>query len=296
MSEKPCAFCGEAKTLKNSHVLPAFVFRWFKSDGGHIRHTDAPNKRVQDGPKLYWLCSDCEKIFERYETEFSKKLFHPWLSGTMQVPYSDWLIKFCTSVSWRILKYARDHNPEAKYSDEQLTLLDESEERWRLFLQGKVPHPARFEQHLLITDFVEETNIKDIPINFNRFMTRAITFDIVGSPRPVMTFGKLGRFIIFGMIQKGPNKWEGTKVNLKNGVVKPRDIVLRFGLLDLFREKAAISENAMAKTSPKQLDKIDAYVLANLDKFRASDQFKAILADMEMFGPDAVIRKPTKEE
>jgi len=46
-----CAFCGEHKDLKVSHVLPAFVFRWLRgrSGSGHLRDTDNPNRRVQDG-------------------------------------------------------------------------------------------------------------------------------------------------------------------------------------------------------------------------------------------------------
>jgi hypothetical protein len=63
-----CAFCGEHKSLKDSHVLPAFVYRWLRtrSGTGHIRNTENPNRRVQDGLKFPWLCGDCESQFNRY--------------------------------------------------------------------------------------------------------------------------------------------------------------------------------------------------------------------------------------
>jgi hypothetical protein len=37
--------------------------------------------------------------------------------------------------------------------------MDSAEVRWRAFLKDEVPHPADFEQHLLIFDIVESTNI-----------------------------------------------------------------------------------------------------------------------------------------
>ena len=78
-SEERCAFCGQQVPLRESHVLPAFAFRWLRgrSGTGHIRHTDNPNRRVQDGLKLKWLCDACEGRFSRSETTFATKVFHP---------------------------------------------------------------------------------------------------------------------------------------------------------------------------------------------------------------------------
>lgn len=292
--DKPCAFCGETNPLRVSHVIPAFVFRWLRGSSGHIRNTDNPNKRVQDGLKFPWLCGDCEAMFSRYETEFAGKVFHPWLDGNRHIEYSEWLLKFCVSVSWRVLKFARGRNPKAEYTVEQEELLASAEARWRAYLNEEVPHPAKFEQHLLVTDVVAESSIADLPSNLNRFLTRDVTLDIVGSSRSVMTFAKMGRFIVFGMIQKGPTQWEGTKVHLKHGVLKPGRIVVPAGLLDLFREKAAVSAERMSKISQVQKDKIDQNILDNLDAFRDSDQFRAILADMDMFGDEAVTWKDSE--
>ena len=243
-----CAFCAEHKPLRESHVLPAFVFRWLRgrSGAGHLRHTENPNRRVQDGLKFPWLCSDCEGSFNRYETVFATKIFHPWLSGNNRIAYEDWLLKFCVSISWRVLKFARGRNKDALYTNEQQMLMDQAEVRWRAFLKGDAAHPAKFEQHLLIFDIVESTSISDLPTNFNRFMTGEVTLDIVGSKRSLMTFAKLGRFMIFGMIQKVPNQWDGTKVHVKNGLLKPDKFTIPAGLLDLFRQKAEVSAAAMS--------------------------------------------------
>jgi hypothetical protein len=288
-----CAFCGEHKSLRDSHVLPAFVYRWLRgrSGTGYIRNSENANRRVQDGLKFPWLCGDCEGQFNRYETPFATKVFHPWHSAECRIAYEEWLLKFCVSVSWRVLKFARGLNKNAPYSDEQRTLMDNAEVRWRAFLKDEVPHPANFEQHLLIFDIVESTSVSDLPTNFNRFMTGAVTLDIVGSERSVMTFAKLGRFMIFGIIQKGPNQWDGTKVHVKHGLLKPDKFTIPAGMLDLFKEKAENVATTMSNISRVQRAKIDKHILDNLDAFAESDQFASIRADALMFGEHAVLWK-----
>jgi hypothetical protein len=119
-----CGFCSAQAPLRDSHVLPAFVYRWLRnrSGSGHIRHTDNPNRRVQDGLKLPWFCGDCESLFSRYETAFATKVIHPWHAGTYKITYEDWLLKFCVSISWRVLRYARGRNKDAEYTAEQQIL------------------------------------------------------------------------------------------------------------------------------------------------------------------------------
>jgi hypothetical protein len=169
--------------------------------------------------------------------------------------------------------------------------MDQADARWRAHIKGDVPHLGAFEQHLLIWDIVEDTNIPDLPTNINRFMTGAVTLDIVGSERSLMTWAKLGRFMIFGIVQSGLNRWHGTKVHVRHGVLKPGKFIIPVGLLDLFREKAAHTAASMAAISPAQRAKIDETVLDNIEAFSASDQFAAIEADARLFGEDAVLWK-----
>ncbi|MHA6642037.1 hypothetical protein [Mesorhizobium sp. A623] len=169
--------------------------------------------------------------------------------------------------------------------------MDRAEARWREFLTDSVPHPASFEQHLLIFDEVESTNIRDLPANTNRFLLGGVTLDVVGSEHTLMTFAKMGRFMLFGMIQKGETTWLGTKIHVRQGLLKPQTVTIPAGLLDLIREKAALFSGAMEKISPAQRAKIDQNVRNNLDAFAASEQFASIVADMRMFGNDAVVQK-----
>jgi hypothetical protein len=103
-----CALCKRNVPLVESHIIPKFVFRWKKetSATGFLRFSQTPNKRVQDGLKVPMLCIDCEGLFNGFETPFSKRLFYPYISdGGQRLPYDSWLLKFCVSVSWRILSY-----------------------------------------------------------------------------------------------------------------------------------------------------------------------------------------------
>lgn len=289
-----CAFCGKQAVLRESHVLPAFIFRWLRNRSGaasHLRHTDSPNRRVQDGLKFPWLCNDCEGHFSRYETAFASQVFHPWHSGKQRIAYENWLLKFCVSISWRVLKFARGKNKAPSYTGEQMRLMDEAEVRWRAFLNDDVPHPSAFEQHVLIFDTIADTNVPGLPNNFNRFMMGAVTLDIVGSKESLMTFAKLGRFNIFGIIQKGRGEWGGTKIHVRQGLLMPSKVVIPSGLLDLFIEKAQYASKSMSTISKSQRKKIDDNVIANINEFSKSDQFASILADAEMFGEDAVLWK-----
>src|SRR5271169_2274152 len=104
-----CYLCQSDSDLQSSHILPAFVYRWLRESSGNspIRATTAPNLRVQDGIKRYWLCAACEERFSRFETAFANNLFYPYLDASARpFQYSRWLLQFCTSVSWRVLRLA----------------------------------------------------------------------------------------------------------------------------------------------------------------------------------------------
>ena len=72
-----CELCGKQADLLQSHVIPAFVFKWLKQ-AGHIRYAETPNRRSQDGPKRDWLCRECEDLFNSFETPFAGQIFHPY--------------------------------------------------------------------------------------------------------------------------------------------------------------------------------------------------------------------------
>lgn len=102
MAMESCRLCSADRNLQNSHILPAFIYRWLcrTSATGYIRSGAEPNRRVQDGEKRQWLCSSCEGILSKYEKKFAERLFHPFVKNSFtQRRYGDWLLKFCVSIS-----------------------------------------------------------------------------------------------------------------------------------------------------------------------------------------------------
>lgn len=287
-----CGFCLETADLQNSHVLPAFVFRWLRRRGtGHIRASSNPNLRVQDGEKRRWLCKTCEQNFGRYESLFAEKLFRPWSNGQYTIQYEEWFLKFCVSVSWRVLTHCKGKNPDHRYTAAEDEAAEAAAQRWKAFLRDEVPHPGKFEQHVIPFDVVEETSDPDMPTNISRYLTGAIEMDIVGSSTNMMTYAKLGRFVIFGIVRPGQYKFEGTKVHVRSGTLRPGKFVLPGPLLGFFKGRARSVQAIYDSISPNQQAKIDANLLANIDNFTKSDQFRSLMADAEMFGRSAIIRK-----
>jgi hypothetical protein len=269
------------------------VFRWLKkrSITGHIRHSEEVDLRVQDGVKKPWLCANCEILLGRDEREFSTKLFYPWIKEPQRIEYHSWLMRFCTSVSWRVLKHCKGLNLGHEYTDGEDAAAGEAEAVWRQFLLGERTGVGMFEQHVLPWDIIESTTAVDLPTNFNRYITGAIEMDIIGSSKSMMTYAKLGRFMIFGMVRKGRDSWQGTKVQAQHGYVGSKKYVLPGSLSGFITGRARHTQEALAGMSPQQVAKVDAAVLKNIDRMATSDQVRAMLADAAMFGDSAIIRK-----
>jgi hypothetical protein len=293
MAQGTCLLCGAVAALQDSHVLPAFVFRALKehSATGHIRSSESPNRRVQDGVTQPWLCVECEASFSRWERDFSNNILRPWRDGVVETAYDDWLLKFCVSVSWRVLKYCKGRNEAAAYTDAQEKLFDNAERVWREFLLGTRAHPGEFCQQFLISDLIDTTTVRDLPDNINRFLMGAVSMDIVGSEHSAFTWAKMGRFQIFGVVQPGRNKFEGTKVHLKRGVLRPGRFVVPAGLLDLYEEKSTHISESMSGMSDVQFAKVESAFGSNLERARDSGQLAAMRADAALFGERVLLRR-----
>ena len=286
----PCRLCERPSELKLSHVLPAFTYRWLResSGNGFFRASDEPNKRIQDGLKFHWLCGDCEELFSRNETAFAGRLFHPYLAASGKIfSYSSWLIHFCTSVSWRVLRFYRDENHLQSWDPDARLRVDKAEIVWRELLLGKRIHPGVFQQHLLPLDRISQTT-GDLEPNINRYLMRAIQLDICRGSQSIFTYAKLGRFIILGFIHE-PNlgQWKGTKVHATDGYVEPRRFVLPRAFGDYLNEKASKMHLALASMSDRQSEKVEQEFRKNIDRYIGSDAFVAMQADVEMFGDKA---------
>src|SRR5689334_12061905 len=101
-----CNLCNEERDLRESHIIPKFIFKWLKDTGtGYLRSSNNLNQRVQDGTKEPFLCSECEERFSKAETYFAQKVFKPIVNNATSFEYSDNFFYAIISILWRLLKH-----------------------------------------------------------------------------------------------------------------------------------------------------------------------------------------------
>lgn len=288
MALQPCRLCRKPAELQESHVLPAFVFRWMKKSSatGFFRNGKAPNLRVQDGEKRYWLGRCCEDRLSQWETPFSNQVFYPLIAnGGQRIRYGDWMLKFCVSVSWRVLSMFAENSRLDHFNERQLAAITLALDRWSGFLLGTEGNPGIYEQHFLPFDSVESFSGVDMPSNINRYLLRAADIDIVAGGGGAFVYSKFAKFILIGFIDV-PNlkEWVGTKIHVRDGHVGQGNFTVpkEFGefIFDKCRRSAEIKE----RISEIQQTKIAASMRKDLERTAASETFKALHQDVTLFG------------
>ena len=90
-----CRLCGKEEELCDSHIIPKFMFKYFKNESGvpfkyHIIFTD-PNKqnqKGQGGPTEKLLCKGCEAQFSGYETYANLRLLQKSYPSEINIWYN----------------------------------------------------------------------------------------------------------------------------------------------------------------------------------------------------------------
>ena len=277
-----CYLCDSYCELQNSHVLPAFLFRWMRetSATGHIRFAETMNRRVQDGEKKRWLCSSCEGILGENERQFASKLFYPFVEDRLtQIRYGPWFLRFCVSLSWRVLRWFMEGDGLDDYSDAERESVGRAEKIWKEFLIGLRPHPGQFRQHLFLVGSVNATG-GDIPHNINRHVMRSIHIDLIKNSHRHLVYMKLPRFFIFGVLRDDrPSDWQGTRVAVKGGTISGRQNVPS-EFFDYVNAKANYESEQHASMSERQKEKITDTFLGDLARVKASDSLQAMRRDI----------------
>lgn len=289
--QQNCRLCKREADLEESHIVPSFVTKWLKetSATGFMRFGQSPNRRVQDGYKRRWLCRDCEGRLNAWETKFATLIFHPFNEdGGVSVRYADWLIKFCTSISWRVLLMMKEDALLSNFSDRQHRAVEAALQMWADFILERVPHPGRFEQHFLPFDTIENPAQHGMPANINRYLLRTIDLDAVRSSATAFVLCKMGKFFVLGFVDvPNPKQWVGTKVHVRDGSIGPSSYTLPAQFGEYIKGKAnryAIVQHSISDTQRK---KIDATLWKDIDRVASSGSFSAMKHDVESFGRDA---------
>ena len=289
--------CSGQAELQESHVIPAFVYRWRRDTAPtpHMRASDAPNLRVQDGLKYFWLCKDCEQRLSDWERQFSNKIFYPVTDDSKgRLNYGDWLLKFCVSISWRILLLAKERDSLVKLPREHQAEATEALETWGKFLRGELPTPGRFEQHLLVCENIDWIrDLASLPANINRYAMRSIEMDIGSTDNLGFTFVKMGPTAVIGFYCiTDPHEWSGGKVHVRRGTVNSMTYKLPPVFIEYLLGRARRYGAVMSGLSERQRGKADKAttegILKNKDKLRQSHWMRAMQRDLSLFGASAL--------
>jgi len=283
-----CHLCNTDRELRESHIIPSFIFKWLKetSGTGFIRFGQIPNLRTQDGYKLHWFCDDCESLKNTWETEFANNIFYPMTKGgSLYYSYGPWLLKFAVSVSWRVLNYFVEELDLSHYPIILREKANNALSHWRDFLLEKTPHPSVFEQHMLPFDQVESFNYPGMPTNINRYILRTVDIDAVHSgDKSAFVYSKMGRIVLIGFIEMpNPRQWKGTKLHVKKGVLGSKYYTLPAGFGDYFINKAKRLAKLEKSMSAKQQRKIEESYSKDLDRAARSETIKAMDQDVKLF-------------
>jgi hypothetical protein len=293
-TDRACALCQTVGPLQDSHLVPKFVFRFLRrTSPGLIRMSTSPNRLHQDGPTMPLLCGRCEGRLNEWETPFAREIFLPLhenrFRGVPQFPYRDWALKFAVSVSWRTVQYLRAQNGQLTHlSSDQQDLLRRAERTWTQFLLGEVEHPGEFEHHAFPLDVIETGGVQGLSPIINRYLLRAVDGDLVAAPGSVIVYTKMLRILVIGFVQmEDRSAWLGGKLHVRRGTFGTRRYRLPGAMRSYINSRAAAQARALRSLSPRQRERTRQVIDSNLVTLGKSEVFRAVDADVRLFGSEA---------
>lgn len=254
-----CRLCQKTKQLRQSHIIPAFVWRWLKSaSSGRLRASIQPNVRIQDGPKDYYFCEQCEKRLRDWETPFSRGLFYPAhrepIVDGSRYSYGEWCYGFVVSLAWRVLLHIRETQGFPPFT-KMRGVVDDAMREWQMFLLGKTDGTDRFSHHMFLLDAGRSAAGVESPF-FAEYSLKTVDYDIPHTEDSVVVFAKIGRIVLFSVVVS-EGQWSGTRVEKTDGVALPlSECVVPPSFLNYLSLEADVTEQSTRMLSSVQMKKI----------------------------------------
>ena len=259
-----CRLCHQDKEkLRDSHIVPKMFYNAIKrnSPTGIMREVNNPNKGVQDGVKLPFLCKDCEELFSKYETYFSNNIYTEICQNTGIINIDsrrDEYFYFMLSVAWRVAMYVMEtDNPS--FSEDEKKLVYATLAEWREWLLYEKMDKIREVQHFLIP--TRDLNFfASIPVRISDNVAIDFkTFDKENEFGYAFTFVQVPYFILLSTIWGKTSSMKQFRLGKK---IKNRDSVLPKNITNLLHflhyDKYFQAYDAM---SDKQREMIEKRVL-----------------------------------
>ena len=198
------------------------------------------------------------------------------------------MLKFTTSVSWRVLRFFDAIGYLTGCTDHIITRFNHALSEWSRFLLNDAPHPGRHEQHMFLGGVIECTSIANLPPNINRYLARAIECNVAVTQDSATTYAKMGKFVLFGFVEMPhPRRWKGTKLHIRNEAFGQTDVEMPHTVLDFIFTRARRKAERYSQISPRQQERIRKSYEQNLDHAIQSKTFRALHHDVLFFGDTA---------
>ena len=274
-----CALTRNETELRNSHIYPKFVIEWMKLTGAkYLRSYTSPNKRVQDGYKVYLLSEEAEQLFSKREKWFAENIFHKYHASVFnKLEYNENLFYFSISFLWRILVLElRKPNIENFWFHE---LMVETEKQWRDFLYLGY-YPKNFDRiHLILTDTPIDHSLPSKNVDF--FLTRSLDGTTVYDDNNCSIFAKFSKFIFLAFLNDDESGMLGTKVNPIQGILQVPQKFENQHMMCFFSHRI-IQYDDMALASENQQKTILQDIINNKEYYINSEAFKSMEFDYFM--------------
>jgi hypothetical protein len=273
-----CKLCKEIKELQLSHIIPKFIGRWLKktSATGYIRNVVKANQRIQDLPKQYLLCKDCEKLFSGFETKFAENIFYPFHNENRKLfHYDTWLQKFIVSLNWRVAISGMNNklpNNHPSYFHLENTL-----ETWRRFLLDEINNPGRNKNHIIFIGIVDMNDFYKVKFTheMNIKFLRSVDFaTVIDNEERIFVYSALAGILFVSHIY--PTSFKGwtnqTKVT-KRGTLKNLQNCHDYTFGSFLTERLYSINHMIESLSQKQENLIYKEALLDIEKSMKSKSF-----------------------
>jgi hypothetical protein len=215
-------------------------------------------------------------------------LFLPYHEqGQTTLCHGDWLLKFCVSVSWRVLTYLHENGFTQEMESEFGPGVDAALAAWADFLLDRRPDIGAFEQHLIPVGSIAAVD-GQLPGNVQRYMMRATEIDRIWNNQSALVFTKLGRFVLIAFIREPEAVlWRGTKVEQGTGTLAPSEIYIPDWLAQhLFVDRPSRLAERQSMLSARQREIIDRTQRANPKRVLSSETLTALIEDLRLRAHD----------
>lgn len=255
-----CRLCNcDNVTLKESHIVPKMFFNAIKkkSSTGIMRQAIAPNKGVQDGLKIPFLCERCEELFSKYETYFSNNVYSETVKNDGEICFNsrnDYFSYFLLSIAWRVMQYTLE-NDETTFTEREKKEIEKIIEKWRVILDTENMKEIRGIQQFIIPT----KNLKifeDIKRRiWDNVMMDFKTFDKEDTFEFAFTIVQVPYFIF---VTKVWGETDAMKQYRLGKVIKPHKSELPQNISDLLKDKHDREfSKACEEMSEKQVEVIE---------------------------------------